>query len=433
MVSVVLCMATAAGAYDWEGDLRHRLLCDFTADRESVVDYIRGLIPGVTDEKITAWERSGALECMELDGEKRYFHAAARNLFRIDPKCAKIWRRRMGTNDFYSTGEVAVMRNLPQILRDAPNNPLRIAQARRMRVTYTLSVDADAVPDGEKVRCWLPFPRRDHPRQTDVELAWASEEKYTISNPKYRHSTLYMEKRAEAGKPTVFSECFEFTAHGAWFDLSEASPFYDTKSAVCKEYTSERDRHVVFTPQLRALADSLTQGLDKPTDKARAIFTYINGHFPWASAREYSTIPNIPMYVLRNRHGDCGQVSLLLITLCRICGIPARFQSGWQVHPGAVNLHDWAELYFEGLGWVPFDQSYGIQSYARTERERYFYLGGIDSWRMIVNSDYGMPLSPKKKYPRSETVDFQRGEVEWKGGNIYFDQWSYDIQVEYLP
>ena len=74
-------MATAAGAYDWEGDLRHRLLCDFTADRESVVDYIRGLIPGVTDEKITAWERSGALECMELDGEKRYFHAAARNLF----------------------------------------------------------------------------------------------------------------------------------------------------------------------------------------------------------------------------------------------------------------------------------------------------------------------------------------------------------------
>ena len=35
-----------------------------------------------------------------------------------------------------------------------------------------------------------------------------------------------------------------------------------------------------------------------------------------------STIENIPEYVLDNRHGDCGQVSLLFITLCRISGIP---------------------------------------------------------------------------------------------------------------
>ena len=61
-----------------------------------------------------------------------------------------------------------------------------------------------------------------------------------------------------------------------------------------------------------------------------------------------------------------------------------------------------------------------------------FYLGGIDSWRMIVNRDYGMTLQPKKKYPRSETVDFQRGEVEWKGGNLYYDQWTWRMQIEYI-
>ena len=42
-----------------------------------------------------------------------------------------------------------------------------------------------------------------------------------------------------------------------------------------------------------------------------------------------------------------------------------------------------------------------------------------------------MPLSPKKKYPRSETVAFQRGEVEWRGGNLYFDQWNYNWEIEY--
>ena len=51
---------------------------------------------------------------------------------------------------------------------------------------------------------------------------------------------------------------------------------------------------------------------------------------------------------------------------------------------------------------------------------------------MIVNSDYSMPLVPEKKYPRSETVDFQRGEVEWEGGNLYFSQWSYHMDIDYL-
>ena len=51
---------------------------------------------------------------------------------------------------------------------------------------------------------------------------------------------------------------------------------------------------------------------------------------------------------------------------------------------------------------------------------------------MIVNTDYGMPLQPEKQYPRRETVDFQRGEVEWEGGNLYFPQWGYHMDIDYL-
>jgi hypothetical protein len=59
-------------------------------------------------------------------------------------------------------------------------------------------------------------------------------------------------------------------------------------------------------------------------------------------------------------------------------------------------------------------------------------MTGIDSYRMIVNDDYSYPLYPKKKFMRSETVDFQRGEVEWSKGNLYFNQWKWNIEVEYL-
>ena len=92
-----------------------------------------------------------------------------------------------------------------------------------------------------------------------------------------------------------------------------------------KEYTAERETHIRFTPRIKELAANLTVGETNPLLKAQRIFRWINDHFPWASAREYSTIENIPEYGADNRHGDCGQVSLLFITLCRCSGIPRPF------------------------------------------------------------------------------------------------------------
>ncbi len=428
--SAVAAAEPDTAAYSWEEDLRQRLAADFRATEEEVAEYIRRYIPDVTAEQMRSWEASGALECMVVDGRRRYFHAAARNLFRIDPQCRAIMEAADGTAP--SGSDRANMKNLPEIL-GAATDAEPVAAPKRMRVTYTLTVDADAVPAGETVRCWLPYPRRDVPRQSGVRLLSASEARYTIAPDSCRHSTLYMERKAKAGEPTVFSETFEYTSAGERHDLRRITPQpYDTASPVYREYTSERERHIRFTPRLRALAARLTAGAATPAAKAERIFRYICETYPWASAREYSTIDNIPEYVVANGHGDCGQVSLLFITLCRISGIPARFQSGFMMHPGAWNLHDWAEIYLEGAGWVPVDQSFGIPDYARNDAERIFFLGGIDSWRMAVNNDYGMPLYPAKQYPRSETVDFQRGEAEWRGGNLYFTQWGYDMKIEYL-
>ena len=435
-VAVALCASACTNkqeskSYSWEEDLHQRLLTDFRLSEAQVKKYIQKYIPDVTDEQMRQWEAEKSLECMELDGEKRYFRNAGPNLFRIDSACANILLEKVGLPE--SKSDEANMENLPEIINAVKKGGKPIVAPKRMRITYTLTVDTNAVPAGELIRCWLPYPRADHPRQTDVKFISASEEKYTFSPADCRHSTLYMEKRAVAGQPTVFSETFEFTSNGEWHNLKpEDIQPYDTTTALYKEYTAEREKHIIFSPRLRELAAKLTTGEANPLLKARRIFKWINDNFPWASAREYSTIDNIPEYVLANNHGDCGQVSLLFITLCRISGIPAHFQSGFMVHPNAWNLHDWAQVYFEGIGWVPVDQSFGMPTYARNSDEEWFFLGGIDSWRLIVNKDYGMPLFPEKKYPRSETVDFQRGEVEWEGGNLYFPKWDYDMDIEYL-
>ena len=423
------CASRLAATDDFQQDKLNRTRIDFSKTKEQVLDYIRKYIPDVTEEQMLQWEKEKSLECMIIDGKKMYFYNAAPNLFRINKEAIAIKQAKDG---LVQDGKDKVnSTHVPQVISEAKAKKETIVHPVRMRVKYTLTVKPNVVPDGEIIRCWLPFPRTDQPRQTNVKLLNASENKYTIAPAKYKHSTLYMEKKQEKDKPTTFSTEFEYTSSAEWHQLKPQDILpYKKDTPLYKEYTSEREMHVQFTPRIKELARQLVGNEQNPFLKVKRIYEWIN-LFPWASAREYSTLDNIPEYVLDNKHGDCGQVSLLFITLARYCGIPAKFQSGFMMHPGAYNMHDWAQVYFEGVGWVPVDQSFGLFS-SDNEDEKYFFMAGIDSYRMIVNDDFSSSLFPKKKYPRSETVDFQRGEVEWRKGNIYFNQWKWNLEIEYL-
>ena len=74
-------------------------------------------------------------------------------------------------------------------------------------------------------------------------------------------------------------------------------------------------------------------------------------------------------------------------------------------------MHDWAEVYYEGIGWVPVDMSYGLIETAKDKNVMEFYKTGLDFHRMASNKGVGGKLSPEKKFVRSETLDFQLGEV----------------------
>ena len=424
--------------YSWDKDLAERLAFDYSKTKDDVKAVIAEFIPDVTDAQIDEWtEDESKLESMEINGQRRYFKRTARNLFRVDKACKAVYDSLHPEvwPDGHTIDDYAVD---PQIVSDVLGSGSPIAQPRTMKVRYTITVEPGYVPAGKMIKCWLPYPRTDVARQTRVKFIGAgvndnvitdsTDARLVFSGNASKHSTLFMKGPSLKDKPTVFHEEFEYTVSGEWHDIDSSKVLpYNKDSELYREFTSEREAHVIFTPELRALADRITEGIDNPYNQVKAIYDYVDA-FPWAGAREYSTIPNIPEYVCRVGHGDCGQQSLLLITLCRIKGIPAHFQSGFMMHPQEWNMHDWSEVYFEGIGWVPVDVSFGKQKF----QPEYFYLGGIDPWRMIVNQDFGSELIPAKKYPRSETVDFQRGEVEWSKGNVYFNHWSWDMEIEYL-
>lgn len=398
-----------------------RIRKDFTMTPEEGLKLIKAKMPNVTQEQIAKWKRDSKIEYMVIDGKEWWFRKSVRNLWLLADELkedhdAEKW-------DTYNTRRRYYLEAM-----QSPADANGLRDWRHIVVRFYLDVNADAIPAGETLRVWMPFPYQNL-RQRNIKLE-SSNYPVTYSEGS-KHHTVYMEAKTEKGKPTHFEYTFSYDVaerHIAQDDLLAMLEPYDKNSAEYKEFTGNYPPHIVITDDTRALAREIVEGETNPVLQASKIFNWISSRYPWAGAREYSTIKNMPEYVMANGHGDCGQVALMYITLVRSLGIPARWESGWMLHPDEINWHDWAETYFEGIGWVPTDQSFG-RSAVGTPMNNY-YATGIDVYRMASNEAIGDKLSPEKKFIRSETVDFQPGEVEWRKGNLYYDTWKSHLEVK---
>ncbi len=410
------------------GQIAERINLDFSISEAEEIKKIESRIGAFSPEEKSEWEKKGWLEWRMIDDKKRYFKRADTNLLLINKfhEDKDRWLR-----DIANDPEMVFrLKHTEEVLKSSDNHSNPVIPVK-MKVTYTITVHPDVVPDGEKVKCWLPLPREDQPRQKNVKLLVTSEPEYTISPDTSIHHTIFMEKPSKKGIPTVFQISYDYISSAQYFKMSEIKNLpYDKASDNYMKYTAEQLPHICFTDDIKRLADSITAGDDNPSSVVSKLYLWFKENIPWTGALEYSTIPNIPEYVLRNRRGDCGMQTFLFISMVRYKGIPARWESGWKMPPDNETLHDWSEVYYEGTGWVPVDVMYELQKSENTLLKN-FYLSGIDSYRLIVNEGVAGPLHPMKKFLRSEPYDFQRGEVEWKEGNLYFDKWDYDMKIEY--
>ncbi|WGL16306.1 transglutaminase-like domain-containing protein [Microbulbifer bruguierae] len=405
-------------ALAFEAERMRRIEMEFTIKPEALLASIQRYIPDASEADIQSWNAAGLLEYKIINGERRYFNKAAYNLVHISDTAAK------RSNDYRRFTDKAPLYRLHphHSAVIGAETPLR----QRIEVEYTLTVDADAVPAGETLRAWLPFPQQREGLQENVSLLTSTPETHRLAPATQPQRTIYLEKTAQQGEPTEFRVRYAYDSLSRYTAI-DAEKVQPTSVPEVAEFLSERAPHIQFTPALKALSERIVGDERNPYRIAQKLFAHVD-QIPWAGAREYSTIRNISAYAAEAGHADCGQQTLLLITLLRMNGIPARWQSGWEFSPeGFDTMHDWGEIYLAPYGWLPMDVTHGLLD-SEKEAERWFYLGGIDSYRLIFNSDYSRPFVPAKQHFRSETVDSQRGEVEWRGGNLYFDQWDYDMQ-----
>ncbi|MEF3280152.1 MAG: transglutaminase-like domain-containing protein [Elusimicrobiota bacterium] len=270
---------------------------------------------------------------------------------------------------------------------------------------------------GDKVRVWLPFPKKGL-EIVNVKLISSSHKNFYISPNSFPQRTIYFEGRDD---DNFFVE-FEYIIK-EW--INKVDPSKVNESDI-KDFINEEPPHIVFSNHLKKMTKEIVGKEKNPYMVAKKIYDFITLNVNYSYVRPYMFYDNISEYVASNFKGDCGFQAILFITMLRIAGVPARWQSGWFITPYFASPHDWALFYIKPYGWLPADLSFGG---ARRSKEEFrkFYFGNLDGFRMVANDDFMKDFKPAKKFFRSDPCDNQIGEVENKEKNIY--DFNYRIKI----
>jgi transglutaminase-like putative cysteine protease len=422
-------------------DIIRRIRHNYSLTAAELLDKIRASIPDAAASEVDRWAVDCEIRWRLIDGRKFFFRREPRNIFLLSEEAR---RRREQAGNTPTPSSWKLIDHLQAVVDESSQTGRAEAQPVHHKVTHTLTIPGNTpgMKVGSLVRVWLPFPQ-EYRQQRDVKLISATPEPRLIAPngggesavAGSAHRTVYFERFVtDPAKPVAFKLSYTYTSF-AWHPQLEEAGARPLPSDWNGAFLNERPPHIVFTPEIRRQVAAILGTETNQVAQARQLFRWVCTHLRWNAEDEYSTIPSFSLKGFHAGHGDCGVLSTVFITLCRIAGIPARWQSGFATLPGNTGgggMHDWSEIYLAPWGWVPVDVSpgtYGLQK-SNDPRLAEFYCGHLDSYRMIVNLDWGRELFPPKQSLRSEPADFQRGEVEIDGWNLYFDQWDYQMEFE---
>jgi transglutaminase-like putative cysteine protease len=123
---------------------------------------------------------------------------------------------------------------------------------------------------------------------------------------------------------------------------------------------------ILASPYARVyrLARQLAAGQPTPYDVVRNVEGYLQKGFTYDERPPLRRLP-IDAFLFQDKIGYCQQFSGAMALLLRMNGIPARVAAGFA--PGVpdpatkeyvvrdLDAHSWVEVWFQGIGWVPFD------------------------------------------------------------------------------
>jgi hypothetical protein len=117
------------------------------------------------------------------------------------------------------------------------------------------------------------------------------------------------------------------------------------------------------------LAKTLTQSIPSPYGKALALKNHLLDGYKYSLDVDYPPQGQdfVSHFLLDSKTGYCSYFASAMAVMARMVDLPSRYVEGYLVpeRPGGSttvlgkNAHAWVEIYFEGVGWLPFDPTPG--------------------------------------------------------------------------
>jgi transglutaminase superfamily protein len=319
----------------FELDRLERIKIDYPFTKDALFGELKKSIKNLTSAEFEEWISENRFDSRDIDGERCFMGFSVGNLFWRYPELSG---RRIAARDTRAVDK-RHWQSCVAIKKAALAGHRPYVLPKRFHVGMTVTAEPNAAPEGETIRAWLPIPR-DYPWQSDFSFASVSAALKHIESKDSPIRCAYLEKAAVKDRPTVFRIEYDYTTQGVWFEVNpEQVRAIDPNNPSLQEFTREGP-HIVFSPEMRALSERIGGKEQNPYLKAKKFHDWIAENIKYSFAIEYSTIRNISEYCRSRGYGDCGQEALLFMTLCRLNGIPARWQSGWNTFPGAKSNHE---------------------------------------------------------------------------------------------
>jgi len=176
-----------------------------------------------------------------------------------------------------------------------------------------------------------------------------------------RAGSLHLTEPLRAAQYTVYSRVPIWTP-----ETLPASP-RATPQEILARYTRMEGLSPTLRQRLRATAAEATAGRGRLYDRVKALEAFVGRSCKYNTESEAAPegVDVVEHFLYERREGYCDSFAAALALLCRAAGIPARVASGFlpgDFDPGRqeylvreLHKHQWTEVYFAGVGWLPFD------------------------------------------------------------------------------
>lgn len=380
--------------------LASRIPSQYPYSYEEALALLRKNIRDFKDEELeTLWEENTA-DWIYINGRVRFHELFFDNLMKTRDDYGARFLGTLEDNE----KNASLLRENVRLMEEHGGRTIHM----RLLTRLSLTPEAEKACIGKTVHVYMPLPV-EYAQVRNLRLLGfegTAGEPVSVDNGSYPQRTARFETVIRGGE--VWQTEFEFDNETV-FRNPDPSQVLSSQPSF---YTGEEAPHIRFTPYLRELTRSVTEGEENPLLAAEKIYRFITSQVKYSFVRSYSTVEDIPEFTAANRKGDCGFQALLFITMCRIAGIPARWQSGLYATPLTVGSHDWAQYYVAPFGWLSADCSFGGSAFRQgDEKRRAYYGANLDPYRIPYASQFMHSFSREEEGLRDDPYDNQSGEV----------------------